>query len=138
LWSCSICLIRGSKYSHFSYGATTSESRLKEKRKFCETSVEAGAGRVFSPISGGPIEDIWKFDMLRVIRAFQEVEHVELSGMLRQARRNVMVFVEDQIGVFCLITVWRYLACVNGALRVGKERSAFGHAKIINRDINFD
>lgn len=59
--------------------------------------------------------------MLRVIRTFQKVEHVQLACALGDARRNVVVLVQNQIGVLGAVAVWRYLACVDGAFCIREE-----------------
>jgi hypothetical protein len=45
--------------------------------------------------------------MLRVIGAFEEVEHVQLAGEFRDPSRNEVVFVQDEIGVAGAISVRR-------------------------------
>lgn len=61
--------------------------------------------------------------MLRMIRTFQKVQHVELARVFRHARRDVMVFVQNQVGVLGAITVWRYLACVDRTFGICEQRS---------------
>jgi hypothetical protein len=64
--------------------------------------------------------------MLRVIRAFKEVEHVELSSVFGDARGDVMIFVQNQIGVSGTVPVRRELTTIDGTLGVGKHRSTYG------------
>lgn len=75
------------------------------------------------PIRGRPIKHIWELDMLSVIRAFQEVQHIELTWMFRNSGRNVVVFVQNQICVFGSISIWSYLACVHRTFSVCKKGS---------------
>jgi hypothetical protein len=67
-----------------------------------------------SPIRGGPIKYIRELDMLSVIRTLKEVKHVELGWMFWYPRRNEMIFIENEIGSLCSVTIGCNCARVDG------------------------
>lgn len=61
--------------------------------------------------------------MLRVVRAFQEIQHVQLPGKFRHAGRNVMVLVQNQVGILRAVSVWSDLTSVNWTFCVREQRT---------------
>lgn len=49
------------------------------------------------PVSGRPVERVGKFDVLRVVGAFQEVHHIDLMRRSWHGWWYVVIFVQDQI-----------------------------------------
>jgi hypothetical protein len=81
----------------------------------------------YEPVSRCPIEDVGKFDMLSVIGTFKKVEHVELRGVLLHASRNVVIFVEYQIGILGLVAILCDCARVDGTFGRCKDASSMLH-----------
>lgn len=73
------------------------------------------------PVCRRPIEHIRKLDVLRVVRAFKEIQHIQLLGRSHHTRRYKMVLVQNQIGLIRLLAIGRYLARVNRTFRTDEH-----------------
>lgn len=67
-------------------------------------------------VRGGPVEDVVVLDVLRVVRALEEVQDPDLLGRPRHAGVPEVVLVEDGVGGAGVVLAVRQHARVDGAL----------------------
>lgn len=68
------------------------------------------------PVRRCPIKGIRKFNMLRVIRTFEEIQHENLFCWSCDTSRYEMIFVENKVGFVDFITIRSYSACIHRTL----------------------
>lgn len=68
------------------------------------------------PVRWCPVENIRKFNILRVIRTFKEIQHENLFFRSFHTSWNEMIFVENKVSIIGVLTTCSYCARIDGTL----------------------